>query len=89
MFLKRAIQIIALCVAAGIIYGFYAKYNIDPIQGDRIIGLSILATSFLLMPLFIYHRWKGKDIRNYMLTKENLEKMNEISGSDKKKSENH
>lgn len=64
----------AICIA--FITGFYFKANEQAILGERIIGLSVLATSFILMPLFIFHRWKGKKIEDYMLSKENLDKMN-------------
>ena len=32
---------------------------------------------FHCFPLFAYYRWKDKDIRDYMLTQENLDKMKE------------
>ncbi|SFU28568.1 hypothetical protein SAMN05216480_101380 [Pustulibacterium marinum] len=85
--MKKVIVILFILILGAIIYGFYTKNYIDVAQGERIIGISILATSFILMPLFIYHRWKGKDIRNYMLTKENLDKMNQKD--DQKKSKKH
>jgi len=27
------------------------------------------------MPLFLYHRWKGKQLKDYTLSEENLKKM--------------
>jgi hypothetical protein len=35
------------------------------------------------MPVFIYHRWKNKNVKDYMLTKENIEKMQDFQ-KDKK-----
>jgi len=32
---------------------------------------------FVLMPLFIYHRWKDRNVQDYMLNKENIMKMHE------------
>ena len=32
---------------------------------------------FVVFPLFSYYRWKDKDPKDYMLTKENLDKMRE------------
>ncbi len=43
--------------------------------GHKLIGSSIALGFFVWMPLFIYHRWKNRDVKNYMLTKENIEKM--------------
>ncbi|GLB48771.1 hypothetical protein [Neptunitalea lumnitzerae] len=83
--MKRLIQIVFFLIIGGVIYGTYTLISGDKVNGDRIMGICVLATSFILMPLFIYHRWKGKDIRNYMLTKENLDKMNDSSGEKNKK----
>ena len=57
--------------------GFYVK-SFDEATGDIIIGLSILAGTFVLMPLFIYHRWKNRKVKDYMLTRENIEKMRDF-----------
>ena len=75
---------IAICIA--FITGFYFKATTETqVMGERVIGLSVLATSFILMPLFIYHRWKGKKIEDYMLSKENLDKMNKkVKGNPRK-----
>ncbi len=54
--------------------GFYLK-NGDKETGDLFIGISIIVGFFILMPLFIYHRWKNKSVKDYMLTKENIKKM--------------
>jgi len=31
---------------------------------------------FFVFPVFSYYRWKDKDVKDYMLTKENIDKMN-------------
>ncbi|MCB0456650.1 MAG: hypothetical protein R2776_01405 [Flavobacteriaceae bacterium] len=68
--------IITLCV------GFYLKpENFE--TGNLLIGLSVSGLFLVLMPLFIYHRWKNKNVKDYMLTKENIEKMRDYS-EDKK-----
>jgi hypothetical protein len=33
------------------------------------------------MPLFIYNRWKNKDIKDYMLTEESIKKMSAYNNS--------
>ncbi|TRZ45924.1 hypothetical protein [Robertkochia solimangrovi] len=75
--MKRLIQILFLLIVLGIITGYVFKWKNDDETGDIFIGISILVTSFILMPLFIFHRGKGKKIQDYMLTKENLDKMQE------------
>jgi hypothetical protein len=45
------------------------------------IGLAMAGGVFVLMPVFIYHRWKDKNVQDYMLTKENIMKMKEFNDS--------
>lgn len=44
---------------------------------QRLIGFGVMGLFFIVFPLFSYVRWKDKDIKDYMLTKENLDKMRE------------
>ena len=55
----------------------------NPITGDRVIGVTILFTAFIFMPLFIYHRWKDKKLSDYTLTPENFKKMREMGKKSK------
>ena len=62
--MKRLIQLV-LCVVIGFIgNGLY----LQSIKGERAefyIGVGVLILAFILMPLFIYHRYKGKDLTQY------------------------
>ncbi len=80
--MKNFLTILFILVVFGLGAGFYIKSD-DVVLGNRVIGLSLVAGFFVLMPLFIYHRWKNKDIKKYMLNKENIEKMQEYQ-KDKK-----
>ncbi|SDB59197.1 hypothetical protein SAMN03097699_2388 [Flavobacteriaceae bacterium MAR_2010_188] len=42
---------------------------------QKMIGFGVVGLFIIVFPLFIYYRWKGKNIKDYMLTKENIEKM--------------
>lgn len=64
-----------------LLYGFYHKNAIDEVMGHKLIGLSIVLGFFILMPLFIYHRWKDRNVKDYMLTKEAIERMQEYNDS--------
>lgn len=64
--------LIAIILAVGT--GFYIKSSHEA-TGNLIIGLALSALIFILMPVFIYHRWKDKDVKDYMLSKENIKKM--------------
>ncbi len=44
--------------------GIYLKSTQAP-QGEFIIGIGVLILAFALMPLFVYHRYKGKDLTKY------------------------
>lgn len=55
-------------------------YLIDFKNSEQLIGFGVLGLFFVVFPLFSYHRWKDKDIKNYMITKENLDKMREREG---------
>lgn len=74
--MKYFLTVLLVVVIGGLCTGFYIKSENEP-NGHLIIGLSIVIGFFVLMPLFIYHRWKNRSVKDYMLTKENIEKMRE------------
>ena len=73
--MNTIIKILAIAIAIAIGVGFYYRINDDLVTGDSIIGVAVLASAFILMPLFLYHRWKGKRLKDYTLSDENLKKM--------------
>ena len=42
---------------------------------EKLIGFGIVGLFVLVFPLFSYYRWKDKKAFDYMLNKENIEKM--------------
>ena len=80
--MKYIILILFISVLIALGVGFYLKPE-NEATGNLIIGLSLMVGFFLLMPLFIYHRWKNKNVKDYMLTKENIKKMQDYQ-NDKK-----
>ena len=74
--MTRLLQILFALILLALITGFVIKSD-NPVVGDRVIGVSILFTAFIFMPLFIYHRWKDKKLSDYTLTAENFKKMRE------------
>jgi len=72
--MKYILSIFLVAVVIGVCVGFYIRPD-DIKTGDLIIGLSLVVLFFIIMPLFIYHRWKDRSVKEYMLTKENIEKM--------------
>ena len=49
-------------------YGYYIKSNGDA-HGEVIIGVGVLAVAFVFMPLFIYHRYKNKNMKDFTFEK--------------------
>ena len=80
--MRYVLIILFFLIAGSIAYGFYIKPEISA-TGEFCIGIGISALFFLWMPLFIYHRWKNRSFKDYMLTKENLDKMRQ-EGREKK-----
>ena len=75
--MTRLLQTLFALILLTLIFGFVIKSN-QAVLGDRIIGVTILFTAFIFMPLFIYSRWKDKKLSDYTLTAENFEKMKKI-----------
>ena len=63
-----------------LIRGYYVKELINYKEGEKIIGLGVLFGAFIYLPIFLYHRWKNKNISDYMFTDDYMKKM-----TDKKK----
>ena len=57
-----------------------AGYFLDTDYSQKLIGFGVLGLFFVVFPLFSYHRWKDKNPQDYMLTKENLDKMRDREG---------
>lgn len=69
--MKYIILIVFVACVTSIILG----YNLEVSYSQKLIGGGVLGLFFVFIPLFSYHRWKGRDIKEYMITKENLDKM--------------
>ncbi|HET7360312.1 MAG TPA: hypothetical protein VFI78_00095 [Salinimicrobium sp.] len=80
--MSTLIKILALLIFIALAVGFYLKIDGRFLLGNKIIGVSVLVGTFILLPLFLYHSWKGKDIKKYMLTDENMKKMNDKNKRD-------
>jgi len=65
--MKHVLRFLLIAIIVGVGVGYYFKNTGDSPTGDKIIGISILALSFILMPLFIYHRYKNKDLSGYSI----------------------
>jgi hypothetical protein len=69
--MKYLISILTIATFTSIILGFTLKVD----YSEKLIGFGVAGLFLIVFPLFSYHHWKGKDPKDYMLTKENLDKM--------------
>ncbi|WP_025741319.1 hypothetical protein [Aquimarina pacifica] len=81
--MKYVIRILFVSIIALVCVGYYFKNSGNHAKGDILVGTGILIASFVLMPIFIYHRWKNKKVSDYMLTEENIKKMREYKTNNK------
>lgn len=81
---KYLIVLIVLASLAGIVYGFII-IDEDAVTANKYIGFGTAGLFLLAMPMFLIIESKGKKVHDYMLTEENLRKM---QGKKPKKSEN-
>lgn len=54
-----------------------AGYFLESEYSQKLIGFGVSGLFLIVFPLFSYYRWKDKNVKDYMLTKENLDKMRE------------
>lgn len=64
--MKFVLSTILVLVLGMLVYGFYLK-NSGDFNGEIIIGIGVLIIAFILMPLFIFHRYKNKDLSSFKL----------------------
>ncbi|MCY4266634.1 MAG: hypothetical protein OXC67_01965, partial [Flavobacteriaceae bacterium] len=79
---QKMIQYLSYILFLGYATGFIFISRGDE-MGRFIVGVSVLLMVFILMPIFLYHRWNGKKLKDYTLTKENFQKMRQYSKENK------
>lgn len=69
--MKYLIILLTILCFGSIIGGFFLESE----YSQKMIGFGTVGIFLVIFPLFSYYRWKDKDFKDYMLTKENLDKM--------------
>lgn len=77
--MKYLILLLTLVAFGLIIIGFILEFE----NSQKLIGSGVVLLFLVVFPLFSYYRWKGKNLKDYMLTQENLDKMRESQKGDK------
>ena len=78
--MKYIIIILFLASFGSILTGYF----VDSHYSQKLIGFGVCGLFLIVFPLFSYYRWKDKNVKDYMLTKENLDKMREREGDKRK-----
>ena len=73
--MKYLLRILFLGILISLSYGLYVNSTGNTLLGNKIIGFTVLTAAFIFMPIFLAHRWKGKKLKDYTLSAENLKKM--------------
>lgn len=74
--MKYLLAILSIVVFGSIITGLFLQP--DPIS-EKFIGGGVAGLFFVVIPLFTYHRWKGRKMSDYVLNKENIQKMRDYN----------
>lgn len=73
--IKKITLILFVLVLIGLSVGFYfLKFTEQELLGNRFIGFSILIAVFILVPLFLFIRLRGKKLKDYTLTPDNIKR---------------
>jgi len=73
---KYIVVLIVLASFGAIITGFLIK-STNSVLANKFIGSGTVGIFLIAMPLFLFKESKGKKMKDYMLTKQNIEKMRE------------
>ena len=77
--MKYVIAILCLASIGSIVFGYIS----DADYAQKFIGFGVICLFVLVFPLFSWHRWKDKKLKDYMLTQENLDKMRDFNNDSK------
>jgi len=69
--MKALIWLLFICSMSIILTGLFVSSS----YSEQCIGFGVIGLFVIVFPLFSYYRWKDKNVSNYMLNKENIEKM--------------
>ncbi len=58
-----------------VLFAGLAMQFLDMSVGRKVTGIGVLILAFVLLPLFIFHRYRHKKAEDYMLDKEKINKI--------------
>jgi len=63
--MKRFLQFLLLINLAVFFYGVYLQYVVNDKFYHKVMGAGVLMMVFVLLPLFLYYRYKDKNLEDY------------------------
>jgi hypothetical protein len=63
--MKKVLIGLIVIIACLVSFGYFQKNS--GLNGEKWIGIGVLLAAFVLMPLFLYSRFKNKETRERML----------------------
>jgi membrane-associated protease RseP (regulator of RpoE activity) len=73
------IKIITSILFALSIGSILAGYLLDVEYTQKLIGFGVVGLFVIVFPLFSYYRWKDRNVKDYMITKESLDNMRDFN----------
>lgn len=74
--MRTFLIVLFILLFTALVVGLYLQMSLtDEKTGNLLIGGSLVIGFFVWIPLFLYHRSKKRNMKDYLLTKENLDKM--------------
>lgn len=73
--MKKMVFILFILVLGGLLTGYYLiNFGDDRVLGNKFVGYSIMTGVFVVMPIFLYIRFKDKDFKKMTWTPENIKR---------------
>lgn len=72
--MKYIVRILLVLVILDFAVGFIIQQE-HPVWGNKIVGTGVLVFAFVLIPLFLYMRYRNKKIEDYTLDKERIDEI--------------
>lgn len=69
--MKYIIILLSIASIGSILTGYFIENELS----EKLIGFGVAGLFIIVFPLFSYYSWKDKDLKDYMINKENLDKM--------------
>ncbi len=69
--MKRLLQILLFINLVIYAYGFYLQFVTNDDNFNKVVGTGVLFMVFILLPIFLWHRYKDKKIEDFQFKKRN------------------